>query len=111
VPDGDDLCHLDFHPGNMLVDGGRITGLVDWDGSCRGNRYLDLVTLRFDLALRAPDLTGWLDGLLRDAVPAEQLAAFWAHMSLRLVDWAIRHHGPAEVDLWLSVAALGPAIG
>jgi Ser/Thr protein kinase RdoA (MazF antagonist) len=106
---GDDLTHMDFHPGNVLVDGGRVTGVVDWDGSCRGDRHFDLVTLRFDLALRAPELTGWLDGMLRESVPAGLLRAYWAHMSLRLVDWAIRHHGPAEVDLWLSVAAIGMA--
>jgi hypothetical protein len=25
-------------------------------------------------------------------------------MSLRLVDWAIRHHGESEVERWLAVA-------
>lgn len=28
-------------------------------------------------------------------------------MSLRLVDWAIRHHGRTEVDHWLAVAESG----
>lgn len=108
---GDDLAHMDFHTGNVLVDGGRVTGVIDWDGACRGDRHFDLVTLRFDLALRAPELTGRVDGMLAEAVPAERLRAYWAHMSLRLVDWSIRHHGPAEVDLWLSVAAAGMAVG
>ena len=28
---GDDLVHLDFHPGNVLVDDtGDITGVIDW---------------------------------------------------------------------------------
>jgi aminoglycoside phosphotransferase (APT) family kinase protein len=107
--DGTDLVHMDFHPGNILVHDGRISGIVDWDGAGRGDRHLDLVTLRFDLAGRAPDLTGWLDGLLRDAVPADRLRAYWAHMSLRLVDWAIRHHTSAEVDLWIATAELGIA--
>jgi hypothetical protein len=30
--------------------------------------------------------------------------ACWAHMSLRLVDWSIRHLGPADVEAWLDVA-------
>ena len=34
---GDDLVHLDFHPG--LVVGEKITGLVDWDGARRGDRH------------------------------------------------------------------------
>jgi aminoglycoside phosphotransferase (APT) family kinase protein len=108
---GDDLTHMDFHPGNVLVDGGRVTGVIDWDGACRGDRHFDLVTLRFDLALRAPELTGRLDELLRTAVPARSLRAYRAHMSLRLVDWSIRHHAAAEVDVWLSVAATGMAAG
>jgi hypothetical protein len=105
--DGDDLVHMDYHPDNVLVHNGRISGVVDWDGAGRGDRYFDLVTLRFDLGRRAPELTGWLDGLLRDAVPADRLRAYWAHMSLRLVDWTIRHYGPDRVERWLSIAEAG----
>jgi Phosphotransferase enzyme family len=105
--DGDDLVHLDYHPGNVLVSDGRITGVVDWDGAARGDRHLDLVTLRFDLAVRAPQLTGWLDDLLGHAVSTHRLRAYWAHMSLRLVDWAIRHHTAADVDRLLAIAQTG----
>jgi len=28
-------------------------------------------------------------------------------MSLRLVDWAIRHHSAADVDCWLATAHVG----
>ncbi|HEY3981054.1 MAG TPA: phosphotransferase, partial [Streptosporangiaceae bacterium] len=47
--DGDDAVHADFQPGNFLAERGRITGVVDWDGAARGDRRLDLVTLRFGL--------------------------------------------------------------
>lgn len=108
MPDDGDLVHFDYHPGNILVrDDDRICGVVDWDGTRRGDRHLDLVTLRFDLGRRAPDLTGQLDELLRSAVSAERLRAYWAHMSLRQVDWAIRHHTSSDVDVWLSVATTG----
>jgi hypothetical protein len=96
---GADLVHLDYHPGNVLVDGGRVTGIIDWDGAARGDHRFDLVTLRFSVPQ--------LDGLLRELVPADVLRPWWAHMSLRLVDWALRHHGPAEVDHWLDVAESG----
>ncbi|WP_222106069.1 phosphotransferase family protein [Catellatospora sichuanensis] len=105
--DGTDLVHMDFHPGNILVRDGRITAVIDWDGAGRGDRLLDLVTLRFDLARRAPDLTDWFDSLLRQTVPADRLRAYWAHMSLRMIDWAIRHHTGAEVDLWIATAEQG----
>lgn len=107
--DGCDLVHVDFHTGNVLFDGGALTGIVDWDGAGPGDRRLDLVTLRFDLARRAPALLGALDERLATLTPPERLRAYWAHMSLRMVDWAIRHHSAADVGFWLQVADGGPA--
>ncbi|MEV5327502.1 phosphotransferase [Nonomuraea fastidiosa] len=95
--DGDDLVHTDFHAGNVLVDAdGAITGVIDWDGARRGDAAFDLFTLRFDLAHRAP----WL----HVDVPETVALRCWAHMSLRLVDWAIRHFSASEVTYWLEVA-------
>lgn len=115
---GDDLVHLDFTPGNILFDdAGVITGVVDWhgvNGLARGDRRFGLVTLRFDLAWGAaldpgyPPVdeaaTEYLDTLI-DAIPAPLLRRYWAHMSLRMVDWTIRHHRPADVDHQLAFAA------
>jgi aminoglycoside phosphotransferase (APT) family kinase protein len=112
---GDDLVHTDFHPGNVLVDRtDAITGVVDWDGVGRGDHRFDLVTLRFDMALPGADqrersarqaAARWLDARLDDLLDPALLRVYWAHMSLRMIDWAIRHHGPDDVDRWLSVAA------
>ncbi|MBN6050539.1 aminoglycoside phosphotransferase family protein [Nonomuraea sp. RK-328] len=106
VLDGDDLVHTDFHTGNVLVDGtGRVTGVVDWDGAARGDGRFDLFTLRFDLERRAPELRVLLDELMAgDLAPAPMAAACWAHMSLRQVDWSIRHHTAADVTAWLDIA-------
>jgi aminoglycoside phosphotransferase (APT) family kinase protein len=103
---GDDLVHLDYHPANTLIDGNRLTGVVDWDGAARGDRHLDLVTLRFDLTHRAPHLTPLIDERLAAADPA-LIRAYWAHMSLRQVDWSIRHHDEQTVDRWLTIAESG----
>jgi hypothetical protein len=104
--DGDDLVHLDFTPANVLVGNGRITGVVDWDGASRGDRRLDLVVLRFYLMHQAPHLVGIVDDRLAGADP-DRLRAYWAHISLRQVDWSIRHHDAVTVDQWLDVAELG----
>jgi Phosphotransferase enzyme family len=102
---GNDLVHFDLHPENVLVDGtGHVTGVVDWDGAARSDGALDLMALRFHLARRAPELGDWVGGLLRESVPAPVLLACWAHMSLRLVDWAIRELTADDVDAWLRVA-------
>ncbi|MEZ4520530.1 MAG: phosphotransferase [Thermomicrobiales bacterium] len=39
---GDRLVHLDFHPGNVLVNEGRISGLIDWTNARRGDPRFDL---------------------------------------------------------------------
>jgi Phosphotransferase enzyme family len=107
---GTDLVHFDFHPENVLIDHtGTVTGVVDWDGAGRSHGYFDLYTLRFDLARRAPELGRWLAGQLHGAAPDEVVLACWAHMSLRLVDWGIRHYTAPYVTTWLEVAeALRP---
>jgi hypothetical protein len=35
LPDGERLCHGDFHPGNVLADGDRV-GVIDWANAARG---------------------------------------------------------------------------
>ncbi len=95
---GDDAVHGDFHPGNILAADGEITGVVDWDGAGRGDCRFDLVVLRFGidpgpgLHPDHPDreVVDRLDALL-DAVPEAVLRPAWAHMGLRMTDWAIRH--------------------
>jgi len=105
---GDDLTHMDFHPGNVLVDRGRLSGVVDWDGAQRGDRHFDLVTLLFYLRAQAPALAGPVEERLGLISPRRR-RAYWAHMSLRQVDWSIRHHDAATVDRWLQVAEGGMA--
>src|SRR5437764_1971594 len=87
---GADAVHMDFHPGNLLASGGAITGVVDWDGAARGDRRFDLVTLRFGIHAQEtdPGVTQRLDAVL-DSLPEDILRPTWAHMSLRMVDWAI----------------------
>jgi aminoglycoside phosphotransferase (APT) family kinase protein len=45
------LCHRDFHPGNVLWQDGRVTGVVDWTSTCRGPMACDVAHCRNNLAL------------------------------------------------------------
>jgi hypothetical protein len=87
----------------VLVAGGRITGVIDWDGANRYDGRFDLVTLLFHLRRWNPAATGPVDEALA-GIPPELFRAFWAHMSLRQIDWSIRHHDAATVDSYLDVA-------
>lgn len=104
---GDDLVHLDYHLGNVLVDPehpDKVSAVLDWDGARAGLAGIDLAILAFDLSRSAPLwLRERVEAHLRDITPAHLVPRMWAHAGLRLVDWAIRHHGPEEVDHWVAV--------
>ncbi|GGV95137.1 hypothetical protein GCM10015535_61960 [Streptomyces gelaticus] len=102
---GDHVVHQDFHHGNLLAVDGTVTGVIDWDGAGRGDRRFDLVTLRFGLHAQEqpPGVVRRLDGIL-DALPEDVLRPCWAHMSLRMTDWAVRHFAPGEVEHWMDLA-------
>ena len=102
---GDDAVHCDFTPANMLADSGRVTGVIDWDGAGRGDRRFDLVTFRFGMHALPPQaqVTERLDRLL-DGLPPDVLEPAWAHMSLRMTDWIIRHYDDARLGHWLDLA-------
>lgn len=105
---GEDLAHLDYHAGNVLIgEDGRLSGIVDWDGWARGDRWFSLEVLAFDLAWRGVcrRVLESLTFQIEAAVPRDLLRQYRAHLSLRLVDWAIRHHDASTVDFWLTVSA------
>ena len=41
LPDGDRLCHLDFHPGNIMRDGPTMI-VIDWSSAARGDPLADV---------------------------------------------------------------------
>ncbi len=104
---GDDLVHLDYHLGNVLVDPdrpGKVTAVLDWDGARAGLAGVDLAILAFDLTRMGPrSLRERVETHLRAITPDDLVARMWAHAGLRLVDWTIRHHGPDDVDHWVAV--------
>jgi len=42
--DGSDIVHWDLHPGNVLVDGGAVSAVIDTDFCAVGDAAFDLVT-------------------------------------------------------------------
>lgn len=98
---GSDLVHLDFHHRNILRDGEHVVAVVDWEGSRPGDRAFDLVTFCFGFTHASAAHPGAEDRVWRrgtELANVDALVAYVAHMSLRRLDWTIRHH-PTEVDL------------
>jgi aminoglycoside phosphotransferase (APT) family kinase protein len=46
------FLHRDYHPGNVLWDGARVTGVVDWATAALGPPGIDLARMRLNLAAR-----------------------------------------------------------
>ncbi|MFL5508998.1 MAG: aminoglycoside phosphotransferase family protein [Gemmatimonadaceae bacterium] len=44
------FVHRDYHPNNVLWDGDRVSGIVDWVNGCRGPAGIDVAWCRHNLA-------------------------------------------------------------
>ena len=53
LPDGDALCHGDFHPGQLMSSGDRYAAF-DWSGAKRGDPLFDYARTRVLLSLGEP---------------------------------------------------------
>jgi hypothetical protein len=99
-----DIVHFDFNPANILIDDGRVGGVVDWQDPCAGDCAFDLVTLFYYSYDDSPDVRDLLWRHLIARVSPAVLGAYLAHMALRQVDWSIRFYDHATVARWLRVS-------
>jgi aminoglycoside phosphotransferase (APT) family kinase protein len=98
-PSTDALVHLDYHPLNVISDGRRVTGIVDWAGAAAGDRRADLARTYITIAaapvppgpmsavlnlLRGVMLRGWRSGYRELAGPMPDYRPFvsWAGATL-----------------------------
>lgn len=99
----DDIVHFDFTPTNILIEDGHISGVIDWDGVCAGDRAFDLATLLFyakpklRATLRSHVLARTSDGAFR---------LYLSHLIVRQLDWSIRFHTPDVAAFWLRQSRL-----
>jgi hypothetical protein len=66
------IVHRDFHPGNILWDGDRITGVIDWAETSWGPADLDVAHSRTNFAI------------LHDLRSADEFSAAYAHYGGRI---------------------------
>ena len=116
------ILHLDYHPLNLLVEGRRATGLIDWANVHVGDRRADLARtvtilrlapsgqgasgLALRLAARLLEL-GWRRGYRAVAGPIGGMAPFYAWAGAVLVDYLSAKIG--RPGLTLQPSDLDPA--
>ena len=84
-----DIVHVDFTPANVLAEGGRVTGVIDWDGTRSGDRLFDLATLLYYV----PDAAR-VRAYVVERASEGVLAAYLAHLAVRQTEWSLRLHTP-----------------
>jgi aminoglycoside phosphotransferase (APT) family kinase protein len=45
------FIHRDFHPGNVLIEAGSVSGIVDWPNACIGPPEIDVAHCKINLAI------------------------------------------------------------
>jgi aminoglycoside phosphotransferase (APT) family kinase protein len=89
-PYEDSLVHLDYHPLNVMTDGKRITGVLDWTNARAGDPRADyartLTILRLDSGAASPLVlavlrlfeAGWRSGYRRITGRPSDMAPYYA---------------------------------
>jgi aminoglycoside phosphotransferase (APT) family kinase protein len=83
------FLHLDYHPQNVLVDGFRVTGVIDWANAAVGDRHFDAATTAVILSTSAMERPRWM----RDNVAGNNLRRTFNALYLALL------HAIAPMDL------------
>jgi hypothetical protein len=86
----DDIVHWDFTGANVLVEAGAVSGVIDWGGTCSGDRLFDLATYLYYCRGNAPELARYLV----ERIGQEGVSVYLAHMAVRQAEWSISHHPP-----------------
>ncbi len=101
------ICHCDFHPLNILVEDGRITGVIDWGNVTLGDPALDVGSTIAAITTTPLGVPAWLRPIVRGLL----FYALWRYRRrvygrLRSVDAAAVRYYRVFRSLWHLVGAL-----
>ena len=83
-----DIVHQDIDPSNILVEDGRVSGIVDWEDSTSGDRGWDIVEILF-CCWERPALRDLVLTRLRAVSPPDTMALFAADMAVGFASGAM----------------------
>ena len=84
----DSLVHMDYHPLNVMVEGVRVTGVLDWMNADVGDRHLDAAMTSVILSSSAMEKPRWM----RDNPVGNGLRASFAALYMPL------YHAMAPIE-------------
>lgn len=97
LPSGDRLCHLDYHPGNVLFSTDQRCYVVDWPNACRADPSADVARTISMLSFGEPS----------NVTPLEALTIKLGRSVVRHLYFKeyLRQSGKARVDVtrWLTL--------
>lgn len=71
LPDGNTLCHFDFHPDNIMLYKNQY-GILDWMTACKGDKLSDVartgIILKFSQIPRVPAIINIIAGAVKKSV-------------------------------------------
>ncbi|MEI8199797.1 MAG: aminoglycoside phosphotransferase family protein [Eubacteriales bacterium] len=89
LPDGNCLCHFDFHPGNVLVQDDKYI-VIDWMTASKGNPLADAartsVLLRFAETTMKPAILNLIITKIRMAIHNEYMKEYISAANVRKED-------------------------
>lgn len=94
------LVHFDLHTDNILVEKGRISGIIDWEEACSGDPQYDLVQFAFDLDGHDQPVWNFVE---TSGIDPQVLRAYIALLVLKCTSSAISDH-PEDVPRQLNRA-------
>ena len=96
LPEGNRICHGDFHPDNLMISGKDAT-VIDWIDASRGNPLADVARTSI---------------ILRGAVESKQIPDPLSKLFVRIFHWRYLHAyfhlrpgGKDEYQRWLPIVA------
>ena len=90
------VCHNDFAPYNLIVDGDRLVGVIDFDMASPGSRLWDIAYLAYRLAPYAEDAAGFDAG--RHGTCADRLTELLDAYGIDCPHDEVRHTAARRLD-------------
>ena len=87
---GAKLLHNDFHPKNIIVRGGRLAGVIDWECSQYGEADFELAHL-FHWCIYPPEEGCQFELLLKSLVESLGIVAKIPKLAIRLTIYQLEH--------------------